>query len=74
MIDNGDQHLREAGIVLPCAKQFGWPPTFYRCNRPYGHTGPHTAEPCVISGARDDQDDARTNFVLGQLLNRTVVT
>lgn len=71
MISNGDDRLRDAGIVLPCAKPFGFLGAgLSRCDRPYGHTGPHTAEGDSISGARDAEDEARTMFALTQILTR----
>lgn len=69
MSTNGDEHLVSAGILLPCARQFGWMSTRAHCDRPYGHTGPHTAEKLpLMAGARDAEDEARTVFVLTQLL------
>ena len=74
---NGDDRLREAGIVLPCAKQFGFhgfggPSILSRCDRPYGHTGAHAAEGFGFTGARDADDEARTMFVLTRLLSAGV--
>lgn len=69
MTDDGDEYLRNAGIALPCAKTFGWIGAgLSRCDRPYGHTGPHTTEGVFMSGARDAGDEARTVFVLTQIL------
>ena len=71
MTSNGDDRLREAGILLPCAKSFGFLGTgLSRCERPYGHTGPHTADGYNYSGARDSEDEARTMFALTQILTR----
>lgn len=74
MIDNsGDQHLRDAGIVLPCAKQFGiWgvAESLANCDRPFGHTGAHAADGATFTGARDPDDDQRTIAVLERLVNR----
>ena len=70
MSDNGDEHLRKAGIVLPCAKLFGFVgAALSRCDRPYGHTA--AAAPFSF-GARDAEDEARTVTVLTQLLKGTV--
>lgn len=68
MSDNGDEHLRTAGIVLPCAKPFGlWGTPLSRCDRSYGHTGSHTSDGVPFSGARDAEDEARTVAVLTRL-------
>jgi hypothetical protein len=69
----GDEQLRNAGIVLPCAKTFGFvgfrsPSLLYRCDRPYGHTGPHTAADVFMTGGRDAEDEDRTVTVLTRLL------
>lgn len=73
----GDDFLREHGIALPCAKEFGWsswsgttPSQFANCDRPYGHTGAHLAESFILSGGRDASDDERTNAVLRQIAER----
>jgi len=67
--DNGDERLRNAGIVLPCAKQFGWLAggMLSNCDRPYGHTGAHTAEGSFYSGGRDAEDEVRTVAVINRL-------
>lgn len=69
MTDSGDEHLRSAGVVLPCARQFGWlGAVVHRCDRPYGHTGPHAADGSAMTGERNAEDEARTATVLAQLL------
>lgn len=74
MSDNGDQFLRDSGILVPCAKQFGWfgwngkGSLLSNCDRPYGHTGAHSAEGFHMKGGRGSDDDARTNEVLRQIL------
>lgn len=71
MSDNGDQYLRDAGIRLPCAKQFGFFSSgLHHCDRPYGHTGPHTAGENSLGGGRDVEDEARTRFVLDRIYNQ----
>jgi hypothetical protein len=68
-IRDGDQHLRDAGIVLPCAKQFGWLGTpLHTCDRPYGHTGAHATDDGLFRGGRDAEDEARTVTVLTRLV------
>lgn len=47
-----------------CAKVFGFLSDQKTCDRPYGHTGSHTAEGTVMRGGRDQEDEERTRFVL----------
>jgi hypothetical protein len=74
MTDNGDQHLRDAGITLPCAKEFGFVigvVMLRHCDRPYGHTGEHTAAGDLnMRGGRDAEDEARTMWALTQILKK----
>jgi hypothetical protein len=61
----GPGGVLQADLVLPqCEKAFGFLSNPAICDRPYGHTGSHSAEGIAMRGGRDSVDEERTTRVI----------